>query len=154
MPKTTSRDKRLAMGTAIVFWRRKRDLRQKDLAEACSWPAGRVSDYERGKSWPEEESVETLGRNLRIPPEELRRTQKLLYNQMLFVEGEVVPADEADVVAPAISWIEDTGAWSSTDLERKWKALHDLEGKVRAFRDRLQRETHDEQIRAALEGNR
>lgn len=151
MPKTTPRDKRVAMGVAIVFWRRKRKLKQKELAEQCGWRPPRISKYETGRAWPEDESVEILARNLGISPEDLRRTQKLLYDLMLIVEGKVGPDREPEVVTPEANLIAEAASWASMDLDERWKELHRLEGMVRALRDRLQQDTHKAHIHSFLE---
>lgn len=126
-------------------------MKQKALAQECGWRPARISKYETGRTWPEEESVETLARKLKIPPKELRRTQMLLYDQVLTFEGQAERSDEWKVGVPPGNWIGETAAWASMDLDQRWQQLHRMEGIVRALRDQLQQETNKEQIRSALE---
>lgn len=138
------------MGAAIVFWRRTRGKQQKELAEDCGWVSSRLSKYETGGAWPDEESIEILAGRLEISAEDLRRTQKILYDHRLVVEGETEAAEKPEEAPPRAGEVRERAAESSTDLERRWEELRRLEADQRAMRDQLEQETHEAVLRSAL----
>jgi transcriptional regulator with XRE-family HTH domain len=138
------------MGVSIAFWRRLRKKKQKELAKDCGWPAPRISRYETARAWPDEESIETLARKLEISPEDLRRTQKVLYDHELAVEGEAEAAATSNEEPPEEGVVRERPEEPSTDLARRWEELRNLEAEARVIRDQLEQETHEALFRSAL----
>lgn len=64
---------RLGMGALINLWRERiREMTQARLEAAAGLGTGRVSDYERGETYPEPENLERIARALELEPQQLR----------------------------------------------------------------------------------
>lgn len=139
----------MALGASISFWRRLRGKKQKELAESCGWPPARISKYETGRAWPDDQSVELVAAKLGISAEDLRRTQRVLFEHMLAVAREPRAIHGTEDSADAGTEVREPPPESS-DLSRRWEELRRREGEVRADRDQLAQETYEALVRTAL----
>lgn len=140
------------MAGNIVFWRRFRSLSQIQLAERCGWQSGRISKYETASSWPDDESVERLARELEIPRSALYDGMELLVRHLVEILG---PREGVSVEYPAAgaqaTEVREPVKGIPSELARAWDDLRRAETSLRAERDRLTVETQAALLRAALE---
>lgn len=152
MPRSAPREKKAAMAGNIVFWRRFRSLSQIELAERCGWQSGRISKYETASSWPDDESVERLARELEIPRSALYDGMELLVRHLVEILG---PREGVSVEYPAagapVAEVREPVEGVPAELARAWEDLRRGEAALRAERDRLTLETQAVLLRAAME---
>lgn len=134
------------MGGAIVLWRRVRELAQQELAELCGWPKGRVSKYETGSQWPDDETVQRIATILKIERETLYHTQAVCLDLLrsYHVDSGEEPATGAgfgaDSALPA-------------DLQRGWAELLRAEAELARRRLELEYATRVAAAREAAGAN-
>ena len=134
MPRKKPRLERVAMGSAIFLWRRVRELAQQELAEKCGWPKGRVSKYETGSQWPDDETVQRIATVVGIERETLYHTQAVLFDLLRSYQVEV--GDEA---GPGEALGSDSAL--PPNLQRRWADLLRAEAELARRRLEIEWET-------------
>jgi transcriptional regulator with XRE-family HTH domain len=151
MAKSVPREQRVAMGTAIVFWRRQRGLKQNELATKCGWRSPYLSKYETGDSWPPDKVLRTVARVLDLPRETLYLGQEALlqHRERVLAGGE---GSDFDYALPSESEqeVREPVAGLPHELTREWRELERREALLASHRRRLELETQAALIRAAL----
>lgn len=138
------------MGAAITFWRRDRGHKQKELAKLCEWQPGRISKYETGSAWPDDDSLRTLTEKLDLPRETFYLGQEALLRhraRVLRTGGEAIQEEgrsrEGGEVREPVPGLPG-------ELAEKWEDLEQAEAAVKTRRRRLEIETQNALLQAAV----
>lgn len=140
------------MGAAITFWRRDRRYKQKELAERCGWQAGRISKYETGGSWPDDDSLQTLSKVLEVPRETFYLGQEALLRhraRVLRTGGETI---QEEARSAAEREVREPVPRLTVELAERWEDLEQAEAALRTRRRLLEIETQHALLQAAVAG--